>query len=132
MDQIKDLLADHIRRGPNNQVFLTDPGLGLLRRLQELHETGLTLTEASSALRVDALYTLYAKSDGEGGLGLNSRKPEDAGPVFAAERVIAELEKLREEMAQLSNRLAAAEDQTTQRPEASRWWLELREDVDVT
>jgi hypothetical protein len=132
MEQIKDLLADHIRRGPNNQIFLTDPGLGLMRRLQELHETGLTLPEASSTLRVNTLYERPSASVDEIGLGQNRSKREDVGPSVAAERVIAELERLRDQMAQLSDRLAAAEEKTTPAPPASRWWLELREDVDVT
>ena len=45
IDAIKDLLIDHLRRGPNNQILLTDAGLALLRRLQDLYDSGLTISE---------------------------------------------------------------------------------------
>ena len=52
MERIKNLLAEHIRRGPNNQIFLTEPGLEMMRQFQELCDTGLTLAEASQVLHV--------------------------------------------------------------------------------
>jgi len=51
IEAIKDLLAGDLRRGPNNQILVSDAGLDLLRRLQELYDSGLTLTEASEILR---------------------------------------------------------------------------------
>ena len=68
MERIKDLLSEHIRRGPNNQIFLTDPGLDLIKQFQELHDTGLTLAEASqviratSELRTTAPYSVSPRS----------------------------------------------------------------------
>ena len=54
IEAIKDLLYSHLRRGPNNQILVADSGLTLLRQLQDLHDSGLTMTEASSVMRTNA------------------------------------------------------------------------------
>lgn len=51
IEAIRDLLLPHLRRGPNNQLLLTEEGLRLLRDLQALCETGHTLKEAAHILR---------------------------------------------------------------------------------
>ncbi|MBC7221792.1 hypothetical protein H5T56_02225 [Candidatus Bipolaricaulota bacterium] len=51
IEAIRDLLLPHLRRGPNNQLLLTEEGLRLLRDLQALCETGHTLKEAANILR---------------------------------------------------------------------------------
>jgi len=54
IEAIRDLLLPHLRRGPNNQLLLTDEGLRLLYDLQALCETGHTLKEAANILRFKA------------------------------------------------------------------------------
>ena len=51
IEAVKDLIAAELRRGPNNQILVTDAGLSVLRRLQELYDSGLTITQASDVLR---------------------------------------------------------------------------------
>jgi hypothetical protein len=54
IEAVRDLLAGAIRRGPNNQLLVTEEGLAILRSLQALCESGHTLKEAASILRYDS------------------------------------------------------------------------------
>ncbi len=126
IDAIKDLLIAHIRRGPNNQILLTDAGAELLRRLQELHDSGLTMTEASEILRA----SIYKKSTTEEAVSQrfigNDTKQDQTAPRDAA---------LREELAFLRQRVADLEQHLRSAPEAGRksepWWTFLREEIDA-
>ena len=126
IEAIKDLLIAHIRRGPNNQILLTDAGAELLRRLQELHDSGLTMTEASEVLRS----SIYKKEvTGEcvsRRIAANDTKPDQTPPLVAA---------LREELAFLRRRVAYLEQRLQSEGEAPRepapWWSVLREEIDA-
>lgn len=131
IERIKELLAEHIRRGPNNQIFLTEPGLDLMRQLQELYDTGLTLAEAGQVLRVK----MYAKASSSGsvssGSGSNATKPNPTAADLSS--------PLQDEMALIRKHVAAIERQLPRQradescpAEAKPWWISLREDVDVT
>lgn len=54
IEAVRDLLAGAIRRGPNNQLLVTEEGLATLRSLQTLCESGHTLKEAASILRYES------------------------------------------------------------------------------
>ena len=126
IEAIKDLLIAHIRRGPNNQILLTDPGAELLRRLQELHDSGLTMTEASDILRA----SLYRKDATEKSVSQriaeNAAKPDETAPLLAA---------LREDLAFLRQRVADLEQRLRPQAEAGHdtapWWVFLREEIDA-
>jgi len=51
IEAIRDLLAPHLHRGPNNRILVDERGLELLRALQDLCERGKTVKEAAQALR---------------------------------------------------------------------------------
>jgi len=54
IDAIREPLRPHMKRGPNNQILIEDEGIRLLQMLQELHDTGLTIREASKIIEVKA------------------------------------------------------------------------------
>ena len=125
IEAIKDLLIAHIRRGPNNQILLTDAGAELLRRLQELHDSGLTMTEASDILR-SSIYkqdsTVMSVSQPS---PRNDVKPPQTDLAFVA---------LREELAFLRQRVADLERQLQSNrtgAEPAPWWSSLREEIDA-
>lgn len=126
IEAIKDLLIAHIRRGPNNQILLTDAGAELLRRLQELHDTGLTMAEASEVLRS----TIYRKDATEKAVSrhmpLNDIKPDQTVALAAALR--DELAFLRQRVAYLEQHIQS-ERETTRQP--TPWWFTLREEIDA-
>ena len=99
MERIKDLLAEHIRRGPNNQIFLTEPGLELMRQFQELHDTGLTLAEASQVMHANAAGPYHPHLSVSSALGLNESKPNEAASDLTSGLI--------EEMAQIRMHLSA-------------------------
>ena len=120
IEAIKDLLYPHLKRGPNNQILIADSGLTLLRQLQELYDSGLTMTEASSVMRTSTARKNTMQDTVSSGFVQNSGKPNDN------ERVIA---ILREEVAFLRARVAYLEEQQMrsrleQTPPA--WWERLR------
>lgn len=126
IDAIKDLLIAHTRRGPNNQILLTDAGAELLRRLQELHDSGLTMTEASEILRSNTYKKDTVEKQVSRRISRNDMKPDQTASLVSA---------LREELAFLRQRVADLEQRLRSEPEARRepppWWTLLREEIDA-
>jgi type II secretory pathway component PulF len=130
IEQIKDLLRSHTRRGPNNQIFLTDEGLDLLKQLQELYDSGLTLTEASQVIRSKA-YKDENKEDADAQrLAQNQTKPTRA-PDALVSAVREEMAAIHESLTVLERRLRSEEGLRSKVKEPTPWWVHLREDVDV-
>jgi len=126
IDAIKDLLIAHTRRGPNNQILLTDAGAELLRRLQELYDSGLTMTEASEILRANIYKKEVIVNPVSRRIAGNDTKPDQTAVAVAA---------LREELASLRQRVADLEQRLRSEAEAgherSPWWTFLREEIDA-
>ena len=126
IEAIKDLLIAHIRRGPNNQILVTDAGAELLRRLQELYDSGLTIAEASELLRVNS----YKKDTIEKHVSQrsppNNTKPGQTNSAIAS---------LREDIASLRQRVAFLEGRLLPDGRSERdtvaWWSALREEIDA-
>jgi len=126
IEAIKDLLIAHIRRGPNNQILLTDAGAELLRRLQELHDSGLTMGEASNVLRAN----IYKKDHIEIPVSPHIA-PNDTKPGQTASQITSlheEVAFLRQRVAYLEQRLLSAGEPE---PETTPWWHPLREEIDA-
>lgn len=131
LEAIKDLLSDYTRRGPNNQILLSEEGLGLVRRLQEYHEAGLTLTEASHMITATTHNREYRAEREKEGLRRNATKQRETVSVTPEESTGRELSVLREHVAVLEELVRSAQMRGTQLPSDRLWWLALREDVDV-
>jgi hypothetical protein len=130
IDSIRDVLAPHLRRGPNNQLLVSDDGVSLLRQFQELYDSGLRMTEASEVLRAKSLDTsIYAPSVSSGSA------PSRTVPPESQQRLVRSLQ---DEISFLRHRLAILEDQLSHKtaqseePISPPWWARLGEDVDVT
>ena len=123
IEAIKDILSEYLRRGPNNQILITDDGVALLRRLQDLYDSGLTMTEASEVLRSNT----------------NKKSSiSDAVPTgFVSNRInvggdSALIAALKEEIAFLRERVAFLEEERRGRGDRTRppaWWEGLRGDL---
>ena len=133
MERIKNLLAEHIRRGPNNQIFLTEPGLEIMRQFQELCDTGLTLAEASQVLRASSYTPPISHVAVSSGSALNETKPRQTSsepmPSFAS-NLIEEITQIKTHLEAIQKHLPSS--QTDVSDDAQPWWTYLREDVDVT
>ena len=123
IEAIKDLLGQHLRRGPNNQILVSEGGVDLLRQLQDLYDSGLTLTEASEVLRSNIVNKGLLKKTVSSGFVQKQVIADDNSKLVAA---------LKEEIAFLRQRVAFLEEQLKKEPAApSRpWWESLREQVD--
>lgn len=135
IERIKGLLAEHIRRGPNNQIFLTEPGLEIMRQFQELCDTGLTLAEASQVMRLNSQYTDHVSSPVSSRLSSDQRKPDEANSAMAAPliaNVMEELAQIRMHLAALQQQALLPHEDGSLSAEPRPWWTYLREDVDVT
>ena len=122
VDAIKDLLADHLRRGPNNQILVADPGVELLRRLQELYDSGLTITEASEVLRSTILRNVVSKVEATDRFVRNRTTPEERNELVTS---------LRDEIAFLRERVRHLESQRIPEsaPTSPEWWEPLKEEI---
>lgn len=114
IDAIRDLLVADIRRGPNNQILITDRGLALLRSLQSLCETGHTLKEASNILRYDVEQEFKIGSQASGESGEMLVKPDETGWKALVEHLAAQVRELERRVAALEARRAG---------EGEPWWL---------
>jgi hypothetical protein len=130
IEAVRDVLEPHLRRGPNNQILLTDEGLALLRQLQELYDSGLRMNEASDVLRTTSVAHRSTTPAAPSGFVRNQMIPGDAGS--------SSVRALEDEVAFLRGRVVDLETQLA-RPAAVRdpdetedWWTTLREDLDVT
>lgn len=123
IEAIKDVLSDHLRRGPNNQILITEGGVELLRRLQNLYDSGLTITEASEVIRSSSLIDSSLENKTSSGFVPKRTNVEERDELIAA---------LKEEIAFLRERVAFLEQRKEQRQQADKkreWWEELREEV---
>jgi hypothetical protein len=123
IEAIKDILSEYLRRGPNNQILITDDGVALLRRLQELYDSGLTMTEASEILRSNANKKPLTDNVILSGFALNRTNVGSDSALIAA---------LKEEIAFLRERVAFLEEKRLGRSGGTRqaaWWEGLREDL---
>ena len=130
IERIKDLLSEHIRRGPNNQIFLTDPGLELMKQFQEVYDTGLTLAEASQVIHATSYTKAVPDTSVSSRLASNDTKP-DQSPPDTMSPLHQELALLREQLSSLQAQRSHVPDETPRHDEQP-WWTYLREDVDVT
>ena len=123
IEAIRDLLLPHLRRGPNNQLLLTEEGLRLLRDLHALCETGHTLKEAANILRFRAESTEKITVPVSEKSEENREKPRvegDAGWRALLEHLAQEVRDLSERVRLLEARLQAQGGQKT-------WWERWRD-----
>jgi hypothetical protein len=130
IEAVRDLLEPHLRRGPNNQILLTDEGLAIVRQLQELYDSGLRMNEASDVMRASSVSL--------------PRSPQGASPRFVQHQAMPDqarassVRALEDEVAFLRGRVVTLEAQISRPPfgvgdreSAPPWWAALREDLDV-
>jgi hypothetical protein len=127
IEAIRPTLTDHLKRGPNNQLLIAPSGLEALRRLQELHESGLTLREAAGIVQAYGVHkstaltpVSYETEQDERSQGVVSsgagHRPEDGA-----------LDALRARVARVE---AVLERTASQGEHEPRWWMALWEETD--
>lgn len=145
IDAIRDPLRPYMKRGPNNQILIEDEGVRLLQLLQELHDTGLTIKEASKIVEAkskeyDSAENAEVERLGQNGAKRSSaRRPRRSDQLSAearqplgeeARQWTVELEAVRFELAALRERVARLEGligtQDLSR-KAERWWESVEE-----
>ena len=121
IEVIREPLLGSLRRGPNNQILVTEDGLRLLRDLQGLCETGHTLTEAANILR-------YRLDRNEHTIvqAAPSTAPSRANPDETEAGWRALVEHLAAEVREIGARLAALEAATRREKEPGAWWERWR------
>jgi len=122
IEAVRELLVGSLRRGPNNQLLVTDDGLRILRDLQALCETGHTLTEAANIMR-------YRQDTDDGTI-------VGASPTITANRTIQGetgdaawrtlVEHLASEVRELAGRVAALEAAARRNQPLAAWWERWR------
>jgi hypothetical protein len=123
IDAIKDLLYPHLRRGPNNQILVADAGLVLLRQLQELHDSGLRISEASSVMSTSAEIKHTRANERDARFTSNQVIPGDCSRLVAA--LQEEIAFLRKRVEFLENRDTNTESQLARQS----WWEALRGEI---
>ena len=130
IEAVRDVLGPHLRRGPNNQILLTDDGVALLRQLQELYDSGLRMNEASDVLRTTAI--------SKGTIATTALPRFVSHQVTPTETGVAAHHALQDEVAFLRARVIDLEAQlarssaSASEPSFIEWWMPLREDLDVS
>ncbi|MDD2912218.1 MAG: hypothetical protein PHF77_01655 [Candidatus Bipolaricaulis anaerobius] len=122
IEAIRDLLLGSLRRGPNNQILVTEEGLRLLRDLQALCESGHTLTEAANLLRYKIQRDDEKISASSPTFAHREAKPnqtEEAGWATLVEHLAAEVREL-------AQRVAALEAASHRSGPPPAWWERWR------
>jgi hypothetical protein len=130
IEAVRDILEPHLRRGPNNQILLTDDGLGFLRQLQELYDSGLRMNEASDVLRAMAVSTVPSAIHGSSRFAQYRTTQTETAPSPDSS-LQAELAFLRTRLLDLEAQLARSTASPSEPPPPA-WWIPLREDLDVS
>lgn len=122
IEAVRDLLIGTLRRGPNNQILVTQDGLRLLRDLQALCETGHTITEAANIIRYRAAQEEMTITGVSPALAANVLKPDaaDGGGWRSL------LEHLAAEVRDLAGRVAALEAAERRAQPSAGWWERWR------
>lgn len=123
---IRDILSSYLRHGPNNQILITKEGLGLLRQLQQLYDTGLTLHEASDVIQQSRGLNPLTATHIASGSAQNSVNREQQSQLVAI---------LRDEIAFLRKRVALLEEGnlTPGKPEqCHEWWEDMKHEIDLS
>jgi hypothetical protein len=129
IEAVRDVLEPHLRRGPNNQILVSDDGLAVLRQVQELYDSGLTMTEASDVIRATASYMPVSAATVSSGFAQHPAMPSEGGA--APVRILQdEIRFLRNRLAELEGNLARSALPPAD-PKETPWWAPLREDLDV-
>lgn len=129
IDSIRDVLAPNLRRGPNNQLLVSDEGVALLRQLQELYDSGLRMTEASEVIKAKSYSAGMSDvlvSPGSAPI----RTTQQEGTQRLIRSLQDEIAFLRHRVAILEDRLSHETD-SADNPKREPWWARLGEDVDV-
>lgn len=121
IEAVRDLLAASLRRGPNNQILVTADGVGVLRDLQALCETGHTLTDAANILRYRHEREEHVVTGVSSGIASNKDKREGS-PETGWQALV---EHLAAEVRDLAGRVAALEAARREGGPAS-WWERWR------
>jgi len=130
IEAAKDVLAGHLRRGPNNQILVTDSGLALLRRLQELYDSGLTLTEASEVLRAtSSVNSTRAIPVSSVSMSSETKRPQTGPPDETCQALRAEVAFLRQRISYLETERRT--DAQNAADERDGWWVDLMGEIDV-
>ncbi len=125
LNALRDSLVGHLRRGPNNQLLLTESGLELLRSLQALCETGHTLKEAASLIRYE---------DDTKDIGFHGHAPQTGtygttqGTALSPDAPAWQLlvQHLAEQLRTLEARVAALEAKLQGHSGQAPWWDKWR------
>ncbi len=122
---IRGILTSSLRHGPNNQILLTKEGLALLRQLQDLYDTGLTLREASDVLQHTLTANGVIAPQNSYGSTQNPVNREQQNQVVAI---------LRDEIGFLRKRVALLQERNVvvDRSEHPHlWWEEIKHETDL-
>ncbi len=114
IEALRDLLVGHLRRGPNNQLLVTESGLAYLQALQALCETGHTLKEAAALVRYQAEEVTPAFRMSEEHSGLHQAIPDHGWPAF--------VQHLAEQVRHLEARVRALEAKIDDTRGQEPWW----------
>ena len=123
---IRGILSSCLRHGPNNQILITNEGLGLLRQLQELYDTGLTLHEASDVIRHSMGVNALTADHVAGRSAQNPVNREQQNQLVAI---------LRDEIAFLRKRVALLEEGNlapSKSEQGHEWWEEVKQEMDLS
>ncbi len=123
IEAVRDLLLPHLRRGPNNQLLLTEEGLRLLRDLQALCETGHTMKEAANILRFKSESNAKTSEKPLDKTRENQGKAEGRGD----EGWQALVEHLAQEVRDLSERVRILEARLQAQTGQKAWWERWRD-----
>lgn len=127
INAIHDILEDHIKRGDNNQLLINATGVEMLKRLQDMYESGLLLSEAADVVRSE--YPLEGKERNGGELSGSEKIHTKAKEDEFYEHLMEEIEFLRSRLREKEGKEAEDKNRTSLKKELDEleeepWWYD--------
>lgn len=127
VNAIKELISDYVRRGDNNQLLISDRGVDMLTRLQDLYESGLLLSEAADVVRSEySSNKVKDISTEQSGTGQDPVKRERD---LVNERLMSEIKFLRNQLRKEEDRVDELKISVEESELKTAWWNKWLENM---
>ncbi len=120
---VEKVIQPYVKRGENNEILVSEDGITILTKLQDLYESGLLLGEAADVVRSDYISEEEIEVDSDSYTSIeNSTKQEDK--IDLVEYLLEELEFQRKLILNMSEKGEETEKLQKKENESDKWWVD--------
>ena len=120
---VEEVIQPYVKRGENNEILVSEDGITILTKLQDLYESGLLLGEAADVVRSDYISEEEIEVDSDSYTSIeNSTKQEKK--IDLVEYLLEEIEFQRELILNMSEKGNETEKLQKKGNGSDKWWVD--------